>query len=94
MGRTLPTHSRYIQTLVLALLLCLPYTSLVLAHEAEDEHRHVEIEYPRVGFLALREGICREIYLQGDKVVSVEIIECPKEELQRYIDGWDSKWKN
>ena len=80
--------------LVLVLLLCLPFTSQVLAHETEDEHRHVEIEHPIVGFLALREGICREIYLQGDKVVSVEMIECPKEELQRYIDGWDSKWKN
>ena len=39
----------------------------------------------KVEFLALREGICRSIWVQNDKVISSEIIECPKEELEGYL---------
>lgn len=76
-----------------SLLLLLLVPSVAGAHEEEKIYvlndngtRGREIERATVEFLALREGICREIWIQGDHVISSEIIECPVEELEGYIE--------
>ena len=43
------------------------------------------LEYHRVEFLMLREGLCRSASLQGDQVLSIEPIECPQDELRGYL---------
>ena len=44
-----------------------------------------ELTEPCVGFLALREHLCREMWVQGDRVTEIILIPCPVEELRGYL---------
>lgn len=79
----------------LLLLLCLAVGRTAWASDIPQDEKiwgyqamkKKESALPIVGFFALREGICREIYLQDDKVISVKEIECPRDELMKYINA-------
>ena len=50
-----------------------------------EDPLHMILPPPLVEFLALREGICRSIWVEGKTILSSKIIECPTEELSTYI---------
>ena len=58
---------------------------LMTGCEQKPEQDFLALPEQTVEFIALREGICRSIWVRGDQIISSEIIECPKEELEGYI---------
>lgn len=44
-----------------------------------------EIPLPCVEWLALREGLCRSMWVQGERITEVTDIPCPTDELRRYL---------
>src|SRR3990167_6937594 len=59
-----------------------------------EDPLHLEIDHVPVEFLALREGICRSIWVEGKTVLSSEIIECPVGELLDYVQGKSKRSKD